>query len=214
MQGQKFILKTGAESLVYAPIVEDSAENYTTGEVKHLIYAAELSKSTPVEKEQIYYDNIAMKSNTTEGETEITISASVLPLDLKAELSGKSINAATGAVMDDGVGRTVYFAFGYKTKFDDGTFKCTWHLKGSFATSDEDYATEEGADTEETGQEIVFTGLQTIHKFDYADNVSPAVRPGKTIEVEERGGKTDVTKFFDAVVTPETIGSLAISGDG
>ena len=48
----------GVENAVYAEVLADDANNFTTGPVKELVGLSEISKTTNSANEAHYYDNI------------------------------------------------------------------------------------------------------------------------------------------------------------
>lgn len=188
----------GVEGLVYAPVTEDSTDNYSTGTVKELAGVAEISKSTDSTNEAHYYDNLPAVIVSSTGSDEITISASAIPLDVLAEITGQQYDSATGMFVEmERMPR--YFAIGYKTKDTNGNDYYVWRLKGTFNIPDQTNSTiNDGTDA--NGQEITFTGISTIHKFTKTGN-----KPAKSITVNTGLDLADVSNFFASVQTPDTI---------
>lgn len=188
----------GVEGLVYAPVTEDSTDNYSTGTVKELAGVAEISKSTDSTNEAHYYDNLPAVIVSSTGSDEITISASAIPLDVLAEITGQQYDSATGMFVEmERMPR--YFAIGYKTKDTNGNDYFVWRLKGTFNIPDQTNSTiNDGTDA--NGQEITFTGISTIHKFTKTGN-----KPAKSITVNTGLDLADVSNFFASVQTPDTI---------
>ena len=195
----------GAEGLVIAEIITDTKENYETGDVINFMPVAEISKSVQKETTTKYYDNRAWRIIVAEGDDTIKLTVPALPAVVAAYLEDKTVDTETGAVLDDGVGRIKYFALGYKVGLSDGTFRYVWRLKGSFVQGEEKAKTKEGSKAESNGMELTYTGLATIHEFKYPDNKE---RPAKSIFLDERDGKADVSCFFEEVITPETIENI------
>lgn len=187
----------GVEGLVYAEIVEDSAEAYETGEVKALSGVAEISRTTESSDEAHYYDNMPSVVVSSTGADEITCTVSAIPLDVLADITGQIFDESTGAFIE-GQRVSKYFALGYKTKKTDGSEVYVWRLKGTFGIPDSTHATEDDG-TDANGQELTFTGIQTTHVF------SKIGKGAKAITVDGGLGKADVSTFFDAVTTPDTI---------
>lgn len=192
----------GVEGLVYAEVTADG-DSYTTGQVKDLAGVAEISKSTDSTNEAHYYDNMPAVIVSSTGADTITISASAIPLDVLADITGQTWDATKGAFIE----RTrtpKYFAIGYKTKDTSGREYFVWRLKGSFNIPEQTNSTEnEGTDA--NGQEIVFTGISTTHKFTSIGNV-----PCKAITVNTALGLADVSTFFDQVTTPDTLQGASV----
>ena len=187
----------GVEGLVYAKVTADTSESFSTGTVKDLAGVAEISKSTDSTNEAHYYDNIPAVIVSSTGADEITISASAIPLDVLAEITGQTYDTNTGTFIERT--RTPgYFAIGYKTKDTSGREYYVWRLKGTFNIPEQTNSTENDG-TDANGQEIVFTGISTTHKF------SSTGTPAKAVTVNTALGLTDVTNFFDSVQTPDTI---------
>lgn len=187
----------GVEGLVYAPVTADTKEAITFGAVKDLAGVAEISKTTDSTDEAHYYDNIPAIVVSSTGSDEITISTSAIPLDVLADITGQYYDTTTGMFVEQE--RTPkYFAIGYKTKTTDGVDMLVWRLKGRFNIPDQTNATENDG-TDANGQEITFTGINTIHKF------TKTSASAKGITVDTSVNAVDEDDFFEAVQTPDTV---------
>lgn len=187
----------GVEGLVYAPVTADTSEAITFGAVKDLAGVAEISKTTDSTDEAHYYDNIPAIVVSSTGSDEITISTSAIPLDVLADITGQYYDTTTGMFVEQE--RTPkYFAIGYKTKTTDGVNMLVWRLKGRFNIPDQTNATENDG-TDANGQEITFTGINTIHKF------TKTSASAKGITVDTSVNAVDEDDFFEAVQTPDTV---------
>ena len=187
----------GVNGLVYAPVTEDSSDTFSTGTVKDLAGVAEISKSTESSNEPHYYDNIPAIVVASTGSDEITITASAIPLDVLADITGQYYDSATGMFVekerDPG-----YFALGYRTQDTDGNDYYVWRLKGTFSIPDQTNVTEDDG-TDANGQEITFTGISTTHKFTKTN------APAKAITVDTSVNAVDESTFFGSVQTPDTV---------
>ena len=192
----------GVDNLVYAEVTVDDVDNYTTGEVKKIAGVAEISRTTESSSEAHYYDNMPAVVINSTGADEITCTVSAIPLDVLADITGQTYDATTGALIE-GTRTPKYFALGYKTKKTDGTEVYVWRYKGSFGIPDSTHATENDG-TDANGQELVFTGIQTTHKFAKLGDGAKAIN----VEVG-KDSLADVTGFFDEVTTPDTIKAKA-----
>jgi phi13 family phage major tail protein len=187
----------GVEGLVYAPVTADNAGNYTTGAVKELAGVATISKSTASTNEAHYYDNLPAVVVSSTGSDEITITASAIPLDVLAEITGQLYDPALGTFVEQE--RTPgYFAIGYITQDTNGNDYYVWRLKGTFNIPDQTSNTKNDG-TDANGQEITFTGISTTHKF------TKTGKAAKAVTVNTGLGLADVTNFFSSVQTPDTI---------
>lgn len=189
----------GVSGLVYAPVINDdnSETGYTTGAVKPLAGVAEISKSTESNNEAHYYDNLPAVVVSSTGSDEITISASAIPYDVLAEITGQYYDSNTGMFVEKE--RTPgYFALGYQTKTTSGDVMYVWRLKGTFNIPDQTNQTEDDG-TDANGQEITFTGISTTHKF------TKTLSPAKAITVNTSINPVDEATFFGSVQTPDSV---------
>lgn len=190
----------GCDNLVIAEVTADTNENYTPGTVKELAPVGEISKTVETSSEAKYYDNKAMIVINSEGADTVTFTVPALPLDILAEITGKTVDTATGAFID-GERKEKYFAVGYRLKKTDGTYRYVWRFKGSFNIPDETSATENNG-TDSNNQQLTFTGISTTHKFTKGGSA-------KAMVVDESDGKADLSTFFDTVTTPDTVKAKA-----
>lgn len=192
----KIVEYRGIEGLVYAPITEDTTENFTTGEVKELAGTSELTRTTESSSEVHYYDNMPAITIESTGSDEVTCTVSAIPLDILADITGQVYDNATDTFIE-GARENKYFALGYKTKKTDGTEVYVWRLKGTFSIPESTHITEDDG-TDANGQELTYTGISTTHKFTKTN------KGAKAINVLA-DGKANVTDFFKTVQTPDTI---------
>ena len=141
-----FTLKRGLSNVFAAEILTDNNETeggYTTGAPFHLIPAGEMSRTVSKESTPVYFDNVIFYQSGSEGATEITITGAALrPADV-ANLTGKTVDQTTGAILDTGEYTEKYFALGGETENTDGTKEYFWFLKGTFATPDQNDKTKD-----------------------------------------------------------------------
>lgn len=196
----------GVEGLVAAEVTKDnnetgSGEGYVTGEVFSIAGVAEISRTTEASNEAHYYDNMpAIIVSNTAADT-VTISASAIPLDIYAKITGQKYDTTKGAMIE-GPRENKYFALGYKTKKTNGDEVYVWRYKGTFNIPDQTNATENDG-TDANGQELVYTGIQTTHKF------TATGKGAKAMNVDVALDKADVSTFFDTVVTPDSLTAKA-----
>lgn len=194
----------GVEGLVYAEVLTDDKNEITFGAVKDLAGVAEIGKSTESSSEAHYYDNIPAVIITSTGADTVTINTSAIPQDVLAEITGQTYDAATDMFIEEE--RTQkYFAIGYKTKTTDGQEILVWRMKGSFNIPDQTNGTENSG-TDANGQELVYTGINTIHKF------AKTGKTAKAVNVNTAKDKAaQIPTFFDSVQTPDTITPAVIT---
>ena len=195
---QEIVEYRGVEGLVAAEVLtDDDNEGYTTGSVFAIAGVAEVSKTTDSSNEAHYYDNISAVVVSNTSSDELTISVSAIPLDVLATITGQNYDTATGALIE-GPRDFKYFAIGYKTKKTNGDIMYVWRYKGTFNIPDQTNTTEDNS-TNANGQEIVYTGISTTHKF------TKTGKGAKALVVDTSKELADVTTFFNTVTTPDTL---------
>ena len=216
-QSQQVFEYRGVDNLFIAEVIEDSSSAYTCSTPVHLAPVAEIGKTTDASSEAHYYDNKAMIVINSESADTITITMAPPELAKLATITGKSFDPTTG-MMIDSPRQNKYFALMYRTKGTDGKYRYVSRLKGQFSFPDETSATEnDGTDTNNSS--VKFTGIYTEHKFvkGMYNGSAWESASAKGVVVDTRYELADVSQFFDAVQTPDTIqtrsGQLVISDD-
>lgn len=188
----------GVEGLVYAKVVRDDAEAFVTGQVKRLAGVAEISRSTESSSEAHYYDNIPAVVVTSTGSDEVTINTSAIDFDVLADITGQIYDDETAMYVEQ-EREPGYYAIGYQTKKTDGTIIYVWRLKGTFSIPDTTNQTENDG-TDANGQELVYTGISTTHKF------TKTGKPAKAINIDTSiNDAVTADTFFASVQTPDTV---------
>jgi len=194
----------GVDKFYFAEVIQDDANGYVCGTPVH-IPVQEIGKTTDSASEAHYYDNKAMIVVNSESADTITLTIAPPALNVLSKLIGKSFDATTG-MMVDSPRQNKYYAIMYRTKGTDGGYRYVSRLKGQFNIPEETNATEnDGTDTNNT--QITFTGIYTEHEFTKGvyDGTSWSPAGVKGIVVDARFGLADVSTFFDAVQTPDSI---------
>lgn len=189
----------GVSDLVYAEVTKDDSTGFATGTVKPLAGVATITKASNSSSETHYYDNLpAIIVSTTSSDT-ITISASAIPLEVKAELTGQTYDSDTGMLIE-AEHETKMFAIGYRTQSTvTGKEYFCWRLKGSFQLGDEVHNTKDDG-TDANGEELTYTGISTVYKFQKTGKPAMAVTVNTGLDlIANKAG------FFNSVQTPDTI---------
>lgn len=187
----------GVSNLVGALVTQDDSEGYTTGDVFDLIPVAEISKSTEASSASKYYDNIPALVINSEGSDEISITGAAIPLDVLAKITGKQIDATSGAFID-GPAIPPYMAIGYQYELTSGDTVVYWRLKGKFTIPEESSATQDDG-TDSSGQELTYTGVNTNHKF------TKTGKTAKGIVADSRFSTFDAATVLATVATPDAL---------
>lgn len=188
----------GIRGLVGAEITKDDLEGFECGTPFSIAGVAELSRTTETTNESHYYDNVPAIVIESTGADEVTITGSAIPFDVLAQITGQTYDAEKGMFVE-GERQSKYFAIGYITEKTDGTEIFVWRLKGKFNIPDSTHATKnDGA--EANGQELVFTGINTTHKFTAIGN-----KTAKAVNVDRSVNPVVEADFFGEVQTPDTV---------
>ena len=192
----------GIRGLVAAEVTTDTLEAFECGTPFAVAGVAELSRTTETTNESHYYDNVPAVVIDSTGSDEVSITASAIPFDVLAKITGQVYDEAKGMFVE-GERQAKYYAIGYITEKTDGTEVFVWRLKGKFNVPDSTHATKnDGA--EANGQEITFTGINTTHKFTGIGN-----KTAKAVNVDTSVNKVAEADFFGEVQTPDTVTAVA-----
>lgn len=189
----------GARDLVYAEVVKDELgeDGYSVGEIKPLAGLSKIEKETESESETVYYDDVPAIVTESVGSDEITLSVSALELETVADITGQYYDIETGMFVE-GERDPKYFAIGYKAgKTIDGEMY-VWRFKGTFSIPGSTHQTKDNG-TESNGQELKYTGINTIYRF------KKTGKTAKAVNVDTSKNKCDITNFFDTIQTPDTL---------
>ena len=194
----------GVDKFHFAEIIKDDSTGYETGIPIH-IPVQEIGKSTNSSSEAHYYDNKAMIVVNSESADTIALIIAPPALDILTKLIGKSFDATTG-MMVDSPRQNKYYALSYRTKGTDGGYRYVTRLKGQFSIPEETNHTEDDS-TDTNNTQITFTGIYTEHEFQKGiyDGTKWEPAGAKGIVVDARYGLADVSNFFDAIQTPDSV---------
>lgn len=196
-----FTLSRGLKNIKFAEVTKDDSSAYTVGETKQLIPAGNLSISVESSTNDTYFDNAMFYRAGQEGNSTVTIDGAMLRPDLVAEITGKTVDATTGVVLDDGKYHEKYFAVGGEIGLVDGTKLNVWFLKGTFSYPQEQAKTED-ASTDTNGMSLTFNAVRTIFEFVGKGSCKRVIMDTGVSEMNES------KDFFEQVVTPANVGTL------
>lgn len=198
------VLKRGLSNVYIAELISDTEEKIEYGTPFHLMPAGEMSRNTENEKTNVYFDNVVFYQSGSEGATEISITGAGLRAAFEARVLGKYVDPETGAVLDTGEYTEKYYAISGETDNTDGTHEHFWMMKGTFAPPEHENKTKDDT-TDVNGSTMVFSAIQTKHKFD----VGNEKKPMKRVVIDT--GTTEILdnqKWTAQVVTPENLSTI------
>lgn len=191
----------GIRDLVAAELLTDTNEELTYDTPFPVAGIAELSKTTANSSEAHYYDNVAAIIIDSVGADEVTCSVSAIPLDVLSKLTGQYFDEATGTFVEGEADRK-YFAIGYITENTSGEEIFVWRHKVKCSIPDSTHSTKNDG-TDANGQEIVFSGVNTIHKFNKTS------KSAKAINHKASKGIITESEFFASVQDIDKLTALA-----
>lgn len=198
---KKFGLLRGLSD-IYICEIEDTEEAYTPkGTPEKLIPAGELTISKSTEKAQTYFDNNLYAEVGKENASELSLVGAAVRAAFIAWIEGKTVDTATGAILDDGDWHSKFYAISGKRDYTDGTSEYFWFNKCSFGGAEETGKTADDT-TDSAGMTLPFTAYKTIHKF----------TNGKTSKVVKIDTATtqliDKAVWTAQVVTPDNLADI------
>ena len=194
----------GVDKFHFAEILQDDASGYSCGPLQH-VPVQEIGKNTDSSSEAHYYDNKAMIVVNSESADTITLTLAPPELKKLCAMIGKSFDPDTG-MMVDSPKQNKYYAITYRTKGTDGGYRYVSRLKGQFNIPEEVVHTEDDS-TDTNNVQVTFTGIYTEYEFTKGiyDGTKWSKSGVKGIVVDARYGLADVSTFFDAIQTPDSI---------
>ena len=195
MDNIKIVDWRGIRGLVAAKMVTDNADGITYSEVRPLCATSTLSKTTDTSSATKFYDNVPAIINRGVGADEVSIDGSAISEENQAWMMGEYYDEENDVYVE-GEPATDYYAIGYITKKTDGSERFVWRLKGTFGYPESEHNTEDDG-TDSNGTSLVYTGINTTHKFQKTGKTAKAVNVG--------ADKYDEAKFFATVQTPDTV---------
>ena len=183
----------GLKNVVLAPLVEDTEETLTYGELQLVAGAIEAS-ITPenADPDVQYYDDI--EGDVLYADPELTFKTKMadLPLIIQEMILGNKIDD-NGVLIRSSTDKPPYFAVGFMSEKSNHKFRYVWLFKVRAKPVTENYATKEGTTiTRQTG-EVEWVAIKRTH-----DNQYQAVADeGENGFTAEKG-----TTFLQSVYTP------------
>ena len=201
MENKKFGLLRGLSDIYICEIVDTESEYKPVGNPEKLIPAGELTISKSFEKAQTYFDNSLFAETGKEAPTELSIVGAAVRAAFLAWIEGKTVDAGTGAVLDDGDWHSKFYAISGKRDYTDGTSEYFWFNKCSFGGAEETGKTEDDS-TDSAGMTLPFTAYKTTHKFTNGGN-------SKLVRIDTAATKLKADASWIAqVVTPDNIAEI------
>lgn len=190
----------GIRGLKAAILLSDTDAELTYDSVFDVAGTAELSRTTENSSEAHYYDNMAAVVVDGVGADTVTASVSAIPLAVLAKITGQYLDPTTGTLVEGNATRP-YLAIGYITDNTAGQEMYVWRHKVKASIPDSQHNTKTNG-TDANGQQITFTGINTIHKFTKTGKTAKAV-------IQPAGDLISESAFFAAPQDIDKLNALA-----
>ena len=190
----------GIRGLKAAILLSDTTESLTYDSVFDIAGTATLTRATESSTEAHYYDNIAAVVIEGVGADTVTADVSAIPLDVLAKITGQYLDPTTGTFVE-GNANPPYLAIGYVTENTAGEEMYVWRHKVKAGIPDSTHGTKNNG-TDANGQQIVFTGVDTVHKF------TKTGKPAKGV-IQPAGDLISESAFFAAPQDIDKLNALA-----
>jgi len=200
IQSGEYKSRVGLDNLYYAIVSVDSAAAYTVGAPVYLAPAAAATQAPTTSIETQYADDQPYDVFTGEGDTEVVLTMTGVPLVTLAAITGKTYDAVNGRMYDT-TQSPPYCALGFRAMKSDGSYRYYWFLKGMFNMPGEDSETKGETPTPQT-QEITYKAINTVHKFNVGGSSTYAI---KRVTGDTSATGFSATNWWTAVQTPDSV---------
>ncbi len=183
----------GLKNVVLAPLVEDTEETLTYGELQLVAGAIEAS-ITPenADPDVQYYDDIEGDVLYADPELAFKTKMADLPLIIQEMIFGNKIDD-NGVLIRSSTDKPPYFAVGFMSEKSNHKFRYVWLFKVRAKPVTENYATKEGTTIIRQTGEVEWVAIKRTH-----DNQYQAVADeGENGFTAEKGAT-----FLQSVYTP------------
>lgn len=198
---KKFKLRRGLKNAFAAEIIADDEENYTVGTPFRVTMMGTMTRSVDSEKRDYYYDDDVFDTVGREGATNVAIDGTSISSDIIANITNKHIDAATGAILDDGDYKPKYYAFGAEAEATDGSSELFWFQKGTFAIPDKSDKTKDDT-TDANGMTLNYSAVKTKHVFTNG-------KKSKCVHIDTDTSELKTGQSWTAqVVTPDNLSTI------
>lgn len=187
----------GVDKIYYALVTTDDADAYAAGTPVAFAPAMNIVQAPKSNSLVQYADNQPFDTMSSEGETELDVEVTGLPLDILSVILGRVYDAATGRLFDNG-GTPPDIALGFRAKRRGGDYRYYWFLKGSFGAPGEEQATEKDT-PDPKSTKLKFTAIRTIHQFALTGSLTDSV---KRVVGDTSDALFVATTWWDAVQVP------------
>jgi phi13 family phage major tail protein len=198
----------GLRDLYYALVTQDDASAYAAGTPAYMAPIVNASASPASNSQTQYADDGPYDVMTAEGSTAIDLETTGIPVEIQAILLGKTYDAATGRMFDNG-GTPPDVALAFRAQKSNGSYRYFQYLKGKFSAPNEEQSTKTDSPDPKTTT-ITFTAVKTIYQFDLIGDASLMDGVKRVIGDEDATNFSGAT-WFSSVQVPSAGSPAAFS---
>ena len=187
----------GLKNVVIAPLVEDTEETLTYGDLQSVVGAIDASITPNNTDPDIQYaDDIEFDVLYPDPELTFTTKMADIPLAIQEKIFGNNIDD-NGVLIRTSTHKPPYFAVGFKSEKSNGKFRFVWLYKVRAKPLTENYATKEGTTINRQTGEVEWTAIKRTHDARY-QAVADEGENGFTAAM----GETFLTSVYTPSFTP------------
>jgi phi13 family phage major tail protein len=196
----------GVDQVYYALVTQDDSSAYVAGTPALFAPAMNIVQTPKTNAKVQYADNQPFDSMSSEGETEMELEVTGVPLDVVATILGRVYNTTTGRFYDNGA-TPPDIALGFRAKMRGGYYRYYWFLKGTFQSPVEEQASE--TDTPDPKSiKLKFTAIRTIKTFTLNGSITDTV---KRVVGDTSDSTFSAATWWNAVQTPTNVAPSALT---
>ncbi len=157
----------GLKNVVLAPLLTDTDEGHTYGDLQLVAGAIEASVTPDnADPEVQFADDIEFDTLYPDPEISFKLKMADIPLIIQEKIFANAIDD-NGVLIRTAQDKPPYFAIGFKSEKSDGKFRYVWLFKVRAKPVTENFATKEGKTINRQTPEVEFTAIKRTHDGRY-----------------------------------------------
>ena len=187
----------GLKNVVLSPLLTDTDEGHTYGDLQLVAGAIEASVTPDNADPDIQYaDDTEFDTLYADPEISFKLKMADIPIAIQ-EMIFANVVDDNGVLIRTAQDKPPYFAIGFKSEKSDGKFRYVWLYKVRAKPLTENFATKEGKTINRQTPEVEFTAIKRTHDGRY-QAVADEGENGFTAEK----AATFLTGVYEPVITP------------
>ncbi len=187
----------GLKNVVLSPLLTDTDEGHTYGDLQLMAGAIEASVTPDnADPEVQFADDTEFDTLYADPEVSFKLKMADIPLAIQGMLFANVVDD-NGVLIRTAQDKPPYFAIGFKSEKSDGKFRYVWLYKVRAKPLTENFATKEGKTINRQTPEVEFTAIKRTHDGRY-QAVADEGENGFTTEK----AATFLTGVYEPAITP------------